>query len=140
MILVGELDVAHRTWRGVWVDERRIVALVEIGPLVVNGNLLCSRGNFSEDGALAIGLRSHHLEELVQRVLRSFENVAFELLEAGLDGENLLEIVVFLADLFVQSVMDTPTEYVRIMGAFNFAPGVVRCGILAQQLDVLLSA
>lgn len=131
MILVGELDVAHRTWGRVRVDERGIVAFVKICPLVVNGDLFRGCGDFREDGALAFRLRSHHLVELVQRVLRSLENVGFELLEAGLDSENLLQIVVLLADLFVQSMIYTPTEYIRIMGAFNFVSRVVGRGILS---------
>ena len=131
MILVGELNVAHRTRGGIWVDKRRIVALVEVGPLVVNGNLLSSCGDFRKERTLTIRLRRHDLEKLVERILGSFQDVAFELLEAGLDGEDLLEALILLADLLVQPVIDTPAEQVRIMGGFDFASGIERRRILA---------
>jgi len=85
-------------------------------------------------------LAAHVLEELVQGALDGLHDVRFELLEAVLDGYEVLAVVVFFEDLLVQAVVDAALEEIGVVRLVDFSGGRVKAGrVLAEHLDVPLS-
>jgi hypothetical protein len=82
------------------------------------------------------------MEELMQSILHRLEHVCLELLERVLNGNCILTAVVLLNDLFVQTVIDSPLENVRIMWRIDpiTCGGVIRGSILGEKLNVFLSS
>lgn len=140
MILVGEGDVGEGAGRGVGVDEDVVVAGHEVDPFEVGGYALGGAQDVGVHVLLAVELAAHECEKLLESALGGLDDVCFELLEIVLHCDDVLAVVVLLDDLFVQAVVDTPTQHVGIMRMLNLVSGrrIERCHLLGQQLDMLL--
>ena len=85
------------------------------------------------------GLPARQVGEGLHGLVDHLDDVLLEDLEVGLDGDEVVVLVVFLHDLLVEAVDDAARDDVGVVGGVVLAAGgLERGGVLAEELDVLL--
>ena len=88
---------------------------------------------------LKVCLTTNVLVESGHCGLDGLNNMTLELKEGVLNSNEIIAIVIFLENLFVEAMVDTALDDVGIIGGFYFAGTSVKCsGMLTKELDMFL--
>lgn len=139
VVLIGEGDGLDCAGRLVAVDKDIAEALVEALPLHVRRDALDGAQHVTVQSADAVGLAAGEHVEGLHGLLQDLNDVSLERLKVGLDGDEVVAVVVLLDDLLVEAVQDTTVDDIGVLGGLELAASGLEGGsLLAQQLNMLL--
>lgn len=115
MVLVREGYTRDVTlWRS-RIDKDSIVSVDKTLPLEVERNVLGGGDHVRVHGLLAFSLPANNLEKSRHGLLDCLDQVGFELLKRVLHREKVMTVVVLFNNLFVEAVVNTALDDVRIV-------------------------
>jgi len=139
VVAVGESDIIDAPWWCVGVNHDVTVPLQEASPLKVWCYARSGCTHVAIKGAGVLGLLANYLNELIDSILESRNDVRLKLGERVLDGKSVLAIVVLLLNLPVQTMVDTSLNNIWVVACMDLTTSAVKgSGVLTEEFNMLL--
>ena len=114
-------------------------AFNELLPFKVRSDLCSLANHVRIDELSLLGLTRDILVKSHHGLLHNLNDVSFELDKVLLYGNEIILVIVFLEDLFVEAVENAPVNNIWIIQRVCPSPSrIVTCGLLSEQLNVFL--